>query len=488
MREVELYINSHRDIQEAIFYTDNQLDIKVLKSFLTRTNLKTLYVTGFFTSKYAQTLVEELTELSKKERFHIPDNFSVKPYSENDVLPEMETLVFWLKDARQIEAFTGETWKHVVGYLDDQPLNSFYLWEKFRKDTDHIHIVKNREMAEAQVLSWDKNADCNIEISVIFPMYNVEKYLDECIESVTKWDADYIEFLFVNDGSPDNSREKVLEWAKNDSRIKLLDKPNGGCASARQHGLEHAKGRYIGFIDPDDYIDPSMYKKLFEAAMTGGYEISYCGYNEYYENTGTKQEVCDDLGGVWNDGVCDANRINELIAFARVAIWRGIYSAEMLKRANIHFYTDLRRFDDLPFKVETFATAKSVITVEEPLYYYRLARPGQDVSADDDRLYVHFPIFQYLNESIASSKDQKVIDYLQICKIQTHIYAIRKIQRKYLKEYVTRARKDLLSTGKCLRTFFLAKAMVGRKSALYCFLIYAKNIPVIKFINKHMKK
>ena len=65
-------------------------------------------------------------------------------------------------------------------------------------------------------------------------MYNVEKYLDQCIESVTAWKAPYVEFLFVNDGSPDHSREVVLKWAKQDTRIKLLDKPNGGCASDRQ--------------------------------------------------------------------------------------------------------------------------------------------------------------------------------------------------------------------------------------------------------------
>ena len=64
-----------------------------------------------------------------------------------------------------------------------------------------------------------------------------------------------------------------------------MDKPNGGCASARQYGLDKARGKYIGFIDPDDYIDESMFRKLLRAAMMGSYDISYCGYNEYYENT-----------------------------------------------------------------------------------------------------------------------------------------------------------------------------------------------------------
>ena len=127
---------------------------------------------------------------------------------------------------------------------------------------------------EPQILEWIKNKNSDIELSVIFPMYNVAAYLDQCISSVTAWKAPYIEFLFVNDGSPDNSREIVLKWAEKDSRIKLLDKPNGGCASARQFGLERAQGSYIGFIDPDDFIDESMFRKLLRSAMTGSYDIT----------------------------------------------------------------------------------------------------------------------------------------------------------------------------------------------------------------------
>ena len=91
---------------------------------------------------------------------------------------------------------------------------------------------------------------------------------DQCIESVTAWKAPYVEFLFVNDGSPDNSREVVLKWAKEDPRIKLWINPMED-ASARQYGFDHAKGKYIGFIDPDDYIDESMYRKLCVQPVTG---------------------------------------------------------------------------------------------------------------------------------------------------------------------------------------------------------------------------
>ena len=167
-----------------------------------------------------------------------------------------------------------------------------------------------------------------------------------------------------------------------DARIILIEKENGGCASARQTGLERARGRYVGFIDPDDFIDENMYRKLLKAAMCGNFDISLCGYNEYYENSGRIKPAEDSLWYPFLDGCYDSDKIDDLITYCRVAIWRGIYRREFLERNGIRFYTDIRRFDDLPFKVETFAMAKSVIMLPEYLYYYRQEREGQDIAAD----------------------------------------------------------------------------------------------------------
>ena len=160
---------------------------------------------------------------------------------------------------------------------------AFNTWEMFKENTSTIMIKTIRKNKEPKMLVWNRKEESQIELSVVFPMYNVAAYLDECIKSVTTWKAPYVEFLFVNDGSPDNSRDIVLEWGKKDSRIKLLDKANGGCASAREFGLEKAKGQYVGFVDPDDFVDESMFRKLLRAAMIGSYDVSYCGYKDNKE-------------------------------------------------------------------------------------------------------------------------------------------------------------------------------------------------------------
>nr|WP_297705253.1 glycosyltransferase [uncultured Butyrivibrio sp.] len=209
------------------------------------------------------------------------------------------------------------------------------------------------------MLCWEKRADTDIELTVIIPTHNVTKYLNQCIESITKWKSRYVEFLFVDDGSRDETRDIILEWAGKDARIRLVDNENGGTSSAKQLGIEMAKGRYVGFINPKDFIDDRMFFKLMQAAMTGSYEIAYCGYKESYEGEGGYKIVPDELGMPYNIGTVDYSAIKRLVAHCNSCIYRGIYKKTLLDRAGIHFYTDLRLFEDLSFEVETFAFANS---------------------------------------------------------------------------------------------------------------------------------
>lgn len=464
MNEIIHYLNSHYDIKNIVVVFVGEFAYEDVKKYIEGADLNKIVVAGYLSEKKIGKIIEEYNEDLYFENVHKVE----LSFCDLKELKEMNTDALCCEniDPNLLKNFSELRPKYLLASVPESAMSSFGIWEAYREYTKFIQVVTVRKDKEIQVLKWEKDAKTDIELSVIFPMYNVEKYLDQCIESVTAWKAPYVEFLFVNDGSPDNSREVVLKWTQKDSRVKLLDKENGGCASARQYGIEHAKGKYIGFIDPDDFIDESMYRKLLRAAMIGSYEISYCGYNEYYENTKQIRPVEDQIGAPWCYGVHDQKKIWELIAFCRVAIWRGIYKADFLRRADIHFYTDLRRFDDLPFKVETFAEAKSVISVPEHLYYYRLARPGQDVAADDERLYVHFDIFNYLNQTIAGKRNLMLTDKLQMCKIDTHLYAIEKIKPEFVQHYVSEAKKDLDSTNSFERFMPVAEMYMGHDKAI----------------------
>lgn len=116
-------------------------------------------------------------------------------------------------------------------------------------------------------------------LSIIVPVYNAEKYLGKCITSISNQTYKNIEIILVNDGSSDNSLSICRSFQETDKRIQIIDKPNGGVSSARNAGLEICTGEYIGFVDSDDWIDPSMYEELHHMIVTEDCDLAECAVN-----------------------------------------------------------------------------------------------------------------------------------------------------------------------------------------------------------------
>lgn len=490
MNQMVLFVAAHPQIREILLVGGAESSENLVFDLCKKRPLQSLSI--FVPTKEQKKKIEDLLEMMRYDyKELLPAKVALLDEEELEhYQPQTDSfaLVFdALQKDEEILHFSKLKPMYLVGTLRKDNMNAFRVWETYREIAEEIYIVSWEHGEE--VLEWKHDPANDTELSVIFPMYNIAKYLPKCIETTTAWKAGYIEFLFVDDGSPDNCAEIVETYAKKDPRIKLLRKKNGGCASARQYGLNQAKGRYVGFIDPDDYIDPTMFRKLLARALTGSYEISYCGYNDLYEATGETKEIQDVLGWPYSDGTSDPVRINELITYRRVAIWRGIYSRDMIERGKIHFYEDLRRFDDLPFKVETFAKARSVVAVPEYLYYYRMQRPGQDVSADDERLYVHFQIFKYLDEFIGKCADRTQMDYLQAVKLQTHIWALQKLRPEFVKEYCAKAKADLDANFGFWESCYIFKRLLARRElAVYVALKLGMNGLVRKWISPKKRR
>jgi glycosyltransferase involved in cell wall biosynthesis len=131
-----------------------------------------------------------------------------------------------------------------------------------------------------------------IKVSVIIPVYNVEKYIKKSLESVMNQTLKEIEIICVNDGTKDNSRKIIEEYAQKDERIKIIDKENGGLSSARNAGMEIARGEYLGFVDSDDWIEETMYEKLYEKAKADESQMVICAVHKYDDKS--KKIVDDD--------------------------------------------------------------------------------------------------------------------------------------------------------------------------------------------------
>ncbi len=436
MKYLCYYFAQHREFGKAVYFLGSNSDFSELASLLDTAVFEDLRLV-FEDEGKREALLRYLSQ-EQLSRFAFLDKQEFRTR-----LSEYGKYCFIADnyaDQGELILFAEANPMGLVGYFQ-AGFDSFGLWEGYRDHCDTMAIARFVNPLRNEVLDWRKEYEK--ELSIVFPVYNVGAYIRQCVESVTAWKAPYVEFLFVSDGSKDDSVAILKEYAAKDSRLRILEKENGGCASARQYGLDRAAGRYIGFVDPDDYVDETMFRKLLSRAFTGTYEIAYSGYNEYYEDSGECEPIEDMIGMPYEAGTTDEGLIDDLIAYRRIAIWRGIYSASLLRHNGIVFHQDLPRFDDLPFKVETLALAKSVVSVPEYLYYYRLGRRGQDVSVDDERLYVHFDIFKHLDAFFASPRSSRQKDLYRIVKVQTHAWALSRLKPSYREEYRRKAAGDI---------------------------------------------
>lgn len=209
----------------------------------------------------------------------------------------------------------------------------------------------------------------SIKISVIVPVYNVETYLNQCIESIINQTLKDIEIIFVNDGSTDKSRE-ILDNYRNDSRITIIDKENEGSGAARNAGLNIARGNYIYFIDSDDYIERDMLEKLYNLTVHESVDIVQCGIRKFYDNS-DKEEL---LFYNENSMVVDYNSEEVIRKYLKYEI-PGYVPNKIIKRDlfinnNLRFPEGFYYEDMLP-TLKMFRVANKVIVYKEALYNYR---------------------------------------------------------------------------------------------------------------------
>lgn len=204
------------------------------------------------------------------------------------------------------------------------------------------------------------------KLSIIVPVYGVEKYIDKCLNSLVKQSLKEIEIIVVNDGTKDNSQKIVDKYVKKyPDKIKSYIKENGGLGSARNYGLKKASGEYIGYVDSDDFVEKDMYKKLYNKAKENNYDIVVCGnYNvsEDYQNK--------NIDAFINNYNTDL----ENIFFGKMAVWNKIYKRDILIKNKLEFKEKVW-YEDLAFTLKAIMNSNTFAFIDEPLYDY-LIREG----------------------------------------------------------------------------------------------------------------
>ncbi len=212
------------------------------------------------------------------------------------------------------------------------------------------------------------------KVSVLVPVYNVEKYLAQCLDSIIGQTLRDIEIICVNDGSTDSSLEILEKYAKKDHRIRIIDKENGGLPSARNAGLDAAKGEYVSFIDSDDYIQPDMMAILYKNARKTKAEIVICGANIFPENphaNGWIYEVLSPQRKFYEQ--CDDELLFENPA-TRPFVWRVFVKRELLEREHMRLNEKIHIGEDNAFQFRIYPRAKGISVIPDKLYNYRWFR------------------------------------------------------------------------------------------------------------------
>lgn len=204
-----------------------------------------------------------------------------------------------------------------------------------------------------------------VKVSIIVPIYNVDKYLGKCLESLINQTLKDIEIICVDDGSVDNSLKILEKYAQQDKRIKVISKSNSGVSDARNMGLENAIGEYIGFIDPDDWIDLDYYEKLYSQAIKYNCDIAVADIKRVINNkqyisytTGTTQIVDDYYKKLV---ICDVPDHSYVV--------NKIYKNSELKKYNMKFESGMY-YEDLIFSPQILFYLKKLVTVPNVYYYY----------------------------------------------------------------------------------------------------------------------
>ncbi|MDU6574119.1 MAG: glycosyltransferase [Gemella haemolysans] len=201
-------------------------------------------------------------------------------------------------------------------------------------------------------------------ISIIVPVYNVEQYLEKCINSIINQTYKNLEIILVDDGATDNSGKMCDELAKTDNRIKVYHKENGGLSDARNYGVERAIGEYIGFVDSDDYIDEEMYEKLYGAIKKEDVDVAECNFKFIYTNR-VSNYTEDNYYLVMNrdEYIKEYIIMNKLFGSACTKLIRS----DLAKKIK---FPKGKLYEDSFYSLELMKKAKNFVIFDSPYYNY----------------------------------------------------------------------------------------------------------------------
>lgn len=253
-------------------------------------------------------------------------------------------------------------------------------------------------------------------LSIVLPVFNVEKYLERCIKSILEGTYKDLELVIVNDGTKDDSENIIIRYLEKYNNITYIVKENGGLSHARNVGYTYAKGEYIAFFDSDDYIEKDMYEKLMAKVKEYNYDIVVCDLYMEYEQTGKKIYVGSNVEKEYKDVEEDNNEImirKEIMENIYIAVHNKIYKKELIEKTfeNGMPFVNGMYYEDIVYTYSILQNTRSISFVKEPLYYY-VQRTSSISNNYDKKLYDIITSVEMLIEN--AIENNRFEDYKEI--------------------------------------------------------------------------
>ena len=280
-------------------------------------------------------------------------------------------------------------------------------------------------------------------ITVIVPVYKAEKYLHRCVDSILAQTFTDFEVLLIDDGSPDRSGEICEEYAQKDARVRVFHKDNAGVSSARNLGLDNAKGEWVTFVDSDDWVHEDFIKKRFELALVDDADIAYCDIEYVYSTQNVYAKMAEQVEG-------KASTVNSWI------LSRTTYSPIILARKNLFDKYDLRYIEGLRFGedfnliIKLVMYANKVSHIKEALYDYNKQNEGSAMT----KLHLYRDDLQYVYTDLTESFKKEgiynqCIEMISWCILEYKLVSIVKGEHtfKELRDFIPESHRFIFNNG-----------------------------------------
>lgn len=285
--------------------------------------------------------------------------------------------------------------------------------------------------------------DVFMKVSIIIPVYNVEAYLEECLDCVVNQTLQDLEIICVNDGSTDGSAAILRDFAKRDDRIILIDKKNAGYGHAVNLGVRTAQGEYIGIVEPDDYLRLDMMKELYDVACEMRLDVVKADFDIVRgpagKRTYSRQKICKNYAMYRR--VTNAEKEPDIF-HASLFTWAGIYRRQFLLDNGIwHNETPGASFQDNGFWFQVFVKARSVYFVDKSYYCLRRDNPDSSIKSTQ-KVYCICEEYDFIRQRLLELKEERYLSLQWYWRWKGYLGTLKRIGARYKDAFLARFQAD----------------------------------------------